>query len=250
MLAIYNGGRQYDIYMNGLLQIVNSALTYQGSLTLVTILAAFIVWSLYGKQRRDQRRDAAKIIIREIEQAESRIPSAIKYVKAIRGSGSSEKIRIMEVDSWNIAQYQLAGQLPEDVMKRIDDFYGACRLLDGALSHIDDAALKNEEAVRQNAFRMNASYLAQAVGKQKLNPESLASVTDANAIVSKAIEERRSTFNRQFPTLYSYLAVKALNDADLYLTKLPTDLSQTRVGQKLRAVSKGYVKRWLSRLAD
>jgi hypothetical protein len=236
--------------MVDVLHVVYRILAFPGTLTIVTILAAFVAWALYGKQRRDKRRDLATIILHEIEKAEDLISEARRAVQDAEAGNVSQKVQVMKIDTWDEAQHVLAGRLPQDVVKRIGEFYADCRLLDEALEHIDGAFVKNETEIRANEFRVNAEYRKWAVDNLKLNPNYDPKVDEENKQLAAEAERLRQSFNDTFPTLYGYRPVKPTNDAKRILGTLPTDLSQTRVGQKLRRVRLGFFRRHFSHNDD
>lgn len=224
-------------------QAIHDVLAFPGTLTVVTILAAFIAWALYSKQRSDQRRDAARIILHEIESAEPLIIEAKKLISTVAVGGPAQKIQVMKVDSWGTAQHLLAGKLPSDVMQRIANFYANCRLLDEALAFIDAAFAKNESEVRVNAFRVNADYLNEIIKLRQPNPTNDPTIDRDNLELTNKLNLQREEFNRDFPTIYTYRGVKPTNDAKQYLEMLSTELSQGRVGQELRRAGNGFLRR-------
>lgn len=230
----------------GLWNWLYDIISFPGTLTVVTAFAAFVAWALYDKQRRDQRREAAKSVLSEIERAENRIPNLKKTLKSIQEGGTPDSMRLLDMDSWGKAQYLLAGKLPEDVIVIIGEFYTYCRLIDEALGFIDGVFAKNEAGVRDNGFRVNADYLVKMLDKFKSNPDNTPSIKADNDRLGAEIREKIDAFNNVFPTSYAYRPVKPTNDIKNYLDLLPQGLSQGRVGERLRLSKLGLFKRILA----
>lgn len=216
----------------------------------VTIVVAFTAWGLYLKQKRDQRKDAAGIILREIEQAERNLPAARRAMEQVQKLEVPEKCQVMPISSWKDLQYQLSRELPPDVMERIDEFYSNCKLLDEALSVLDAIFYKNESEVRVNQFRIIADILYKEVSELKPNPQNDPEVNEENNIISQKYSEQRKAIEQRLPTLTSYQANKPANDAEKYLQSVPSELSLSRVGQALRKAKSGLFSRIFSRKRD
>lgn len=230
----------------GLWHLIYKIFVFPGTLTAVTILAAFVVWALYDRQRRDLRRDAAKIVLSEIERAEGLIADVKKALAVVEANNIPDSMRLLKVDNWDSAQYQLTGHLPEDVITKINNFYTYGRLIDEALAAIDGAFWKNESAVRENAFRVNADYAVKLLDAVEVNPNNLPEIAAKNNAITAQFKEKRDAFNKSFPTFYTYAPVKPTNDIKKYLDLLPMGLSQGRVGDELRLTKLGRMKRALA----
>lgn len=220
-------------------------LAFSGTLTVVTLLVSFVALLVYYKQRSDRRRDAAGIILREIMSAEDQIPKARSAIDTMKNRAGlpKEKVQVMAVSSWARSQHYLAKVLPQDSLKVIDEFYANCQLLDEALTRIDASFYENVDQVRRNQFRVGARLVEERVRAIKLNPDNNSQIAEANdKVINESVNLQRA-FDSTYATSTSYYSEKIIKDAEEFLSRLPNDLSQQRVGQKLRRAQKGFLGR-------
>jgi len=218
------------------------------ALTLVTLITAVTAAYLYWRQRRDRQKDAANIVLREIRDAEDMLPTAKRVIQAAREMGIPEKIQILKSNSWTELQHVLARRLPQDVIKTIGEFYSNCRLLDEALAIIDEAFYKNADQNRVHQFRVIANFLEARVKATKSNPKNDPKITAHNEEQEQTYQRRAADFKTHWPSPNSsYVPVRAASDAEKYFELVPRNLSQTRVGDKLRNVGAGFLERLFDR---
>lgn len=219
----------------------------QNILALIAIVTTFIV---YSRRRIDERHDAARIILYEIEQAEDRLDKAHSAIVAAENLQIADRVQVMPQNSWQDLRKRLINVLPSDVIKKINQFYSECELLDNSLKQIDEVFIKNETEVRVNAYRVNADYFKERVDdfvyedasktEQQLKDDNLTMITDRN--------DRRDYFNKEFPTLYAYAAVKPVDDGKKIVAKLKTyNISQSRAGDYLRKNGSSWISRLVNR---
>lgn len=217
----------------------------------VAIAATFIV---YSRRRIDARHDAARIILYEIEQAESRFDDALGVIDNAENLTLHDRVQLLPQNSWSDSRKQLIKVLPSDVIKRINQFYNDCELLDSSLRQIDEMFLKNETEVRVNAFRVNADYFKTRVDNfiyEKDDKDDKSEKQDLERINKEMIidaNNRREYFNKEFPTLYSYAPVKPINDGRKIVARLRDyNLSQSRAGDYLRKNGASWFFRLISK---
>lgn len=217
-------------------------------MTIVTLLTALTAGYLYWKQRRDRQKDAADIILREIRDAEDMLPTVKRIIESAKENGVPEKIQIMKIGSWPELQHVLARRLPQDVMKTIGEFYTNCQLLDEALQTIDESFYKNANEARINQFRVVSGLLEEKVKATRFNPDNDPKIAAANDEVEQQYLREAADFKANWPAPnVHYTPVRAASDAEKYFDLVPRNLSQTRVGDKLRRVSAGFWRRFFDR---
>jgi hypothetical protein len=237
-----------DNLNNVFMETIIAILAAPATLTLVTLLAGLTAGYLYSKQRRDSQKDAADIILREIKSAEEMLPTAKRIIEDAKENGAPEKIQVMKNGSWPKLQHVLARRLPQDVMRSIGEFYDNCQLLDEALDAIDQSFYMNAHEVRASQFRVVADLLEARVKATKPNPNNDPGILTANEKVEQDYLRKTADFKSNWPALnVTYTPVRVASDAEKYLELLPRNLSQTRVGDKLRRVSAGSWRRLLDR---
>ncbi len=214
----------------------------------VAIAVTFIV---YSRRRIDSRHDAARIILYEIEQAESKLDDALVVIDNAENLILHDRVQLLPQNSWSDSRKQLINVLPSDVIKRINQFYNDCELLDSSLRQIDEMFLKNETEVRVNSFRINADYFKARVDKFIYDKGDKSEKQDLEKINKEMIidaNNRREFFNKEFPTLHSYAPVKPINDGRKIVARLRDyNLSQSRAGDYLRKNGSSLLFRLMSR---
>lgn len=116
--------------------------------TLATILAAFVAFLVYRKQKSDAKRDAAKIILQEIRRAED-IVSDYK-----QNGGYQFAKKIIATNSWNNNIHLFVGDLDNDELDRISNLYSTGEYLDTLIKEISDYTFKKE--IEGPTLQMNA----------------------------------------------------------------------------------------------
>jgi hypothetical protein len=223
--------------MHELYHIVN----LPGTLVAITAVVSLIAVYLYEKQKHDRLKEAAGVILAELERAEDRIPQAKKVLATTKKfAANAERVQIITTNNWQNFQHLLSRSLPDDVTRSISEFYTNCSLLDELLSYIYSAFRDNVTGVRVNTFRIGADYLKERIDSEKPNPSGDAKVTAENAEVAADINRKWAQFNKDFATSTSYYPIKPGEDAQNYLDLIRDNLSQTRVGDKLRRIQLGF----------
>ena len=106
--------------------------------TLATILAAFVAFLVYRKQKSDNKRDAAKIILQEIRRAED-IISDYK-----QNGGYQFAKKIIATNSWSKNLHLFVGDLDNDELDRISNLYSTGEYLDALIKDISDYTFNKE----------------------------------------------------------------------------------------------------------
>lgn len=116
----------------------NSFLNSNLPSTLATILAAFVAFLVYRRQKADTKRDAAKIILQEIRRAED-IISDYK-----QNGGYQFAKKIIATNSWSKNLHLFVGDLDNDELDRISNLYSTGEYLDTLIKEISDYTFKKE----------------------------------------------------------------------------------------------------------
>ncbi|KKR07912.1 MAG: hypothetical protein UT32_C0005G0011 [Parcubacteria group bacterium GW2011_GWC2_39_14] len=103
-------------------QIIN------GSVTLVVGATAFVVYFL---KKRDDRKNAASIIVSDLRRA-SKLIEELQKKKEI--NIESENVPLIIVDSWNNYKHLFIKKLDVDEFNEIDGYFGSCKTFDIFLS--------------------------------------------------------------------------------------------------------------------
>jgi len=216
--------------MSYLIQFLNSNFI----IAFITLLVGSVAWIIYRKQQRDHKKDAANIVLLEIQNAE-RVLRQVK--ESLRNGALPENLFTMQTESWSEYKYLFVRNLDRDEWDTITDFYDKCNLYDEAVKYNNSFFQKNEEQIRINTQRILANFAKDyTVQIYKLN-------TKEDEAKGKLKQEFQN-LGEQFQTIYmekqgifAYNPSKPINDAKVYLDGLSINLSQTSVGTKLKKIA-------------
>ena len=190
---------------------------------LVTVAVGLFAFIIYRKQKRDDRKSAANVVLLEIQHIE-------KAVKITRDALYSDNINNIEMDIvrgnvWNKYGHLFTSDLDNDEWELISNFF-------------QDAKLLNE-AVKKSRESFNEDVAQIRVNKQRVIADL------AKAVVDNPTEESIKFLNAQaaaFDKLYMstqeqhlYTPMKYANDAKHYCENL-SNISSTSVGVKLKKI--------------
>lgn len=194
--------------------------------TLVTIATGCIAFVVYIKKQRDHKRDAANIILLEIQNAE-------RCLKKIRENILKDKLEenyyTMKTDSWSVYKYLFVRHFDRDEWDLITEFYQTCQLIDTAIMHQSSMFQRNEEQLRINMLKNTAEYIDKAIQSN----------VDQNG--HEALVQLATQFQNEYllqPELTLYTPIKPINDVKKYLSIWTVQLSQTSIGSKFKRIAK------------
>lgn len=107
-------------------------------MAIVTIFVGGFAICLYIKQKKDKKRDAAKIILQEIRRAED----IISDYKQSGGYQFAKKI--IATNSWSKNIHLFVGNLDNDELDKISDLYSTGEYLDSLIKEISKITLDDE----------------------------------------------------------------------------------------------------------
>lgn len=195
----------------------------------VTLLVGFVALEVYRRQKRDQRKTAARIILVEIENAE-------RQLSMIKEAGNPEKLsentRLMSTASWEKYRHLFGQTFTSREWDTISDFYNRCAQYDKAVEYDSSSIYHDIEAIRtgiNNALSLGAANIVAT--NSQLSLEEI----DAEYRLFK--EKLVNTYMAR-DNLFTYAPNKPLIDATTALKELNTSLSLTSVGDKLRRISR------------
>lgn len=204
----------------------------------VTLIVGFSAFGIYKKKNRDTKRDAASVILLEIESAEQQL----QLINQTQTAGSlAENIFLMKNSSWDKYRYYFVRDFRRNEWDKITDFYNSCSQYDDAVSFNKSYFGTNVNHVQSQIIRIMADYTndyIEAVSKAKTQDEkdSIKEAYDAKKsrfIISYGVIEN----NEGFAGPYFFGPQKPALAAQKILSTIETSLSLTSVGIKLRNMS-------------
>ena len=115
-----------------------------------TLLAGGVAWLVYIGQKRDQRTNAAKIILQEIRSAESALDN-------MRLVGLNDTHEVLPTDSWQHHSHLFAGLLDQDEFNAVSNFYHTCNRIETDLQY-------TRSFIREE-IKMKAQIMHEKLGK-------------------------------------------------------------------------------------
>lgn len=130
---------------------------------LSTFLTALAAFGVYIWQKRDKKVNAARILLSEIRNAETKL----KLVKKrISGSNYEDFPSVLPVNSWSQYSHMFATDFDQDELDKINNFFSSCQSID-------------EMASRDNSFFWITAEERARVVQQQL-PQIIAASYDEN----------------------------------------------------------------------
>ena len=195
-------------------------------IALVTFLAGTAAFIIYIKQKWDSKKDAANIILLEIQNAERILGQVGEGVR----TGQLQNKFLIPTESWNKYKYLFVRDFDRDEWDNINGFYNNCQLYDEAIAYNNSFFQKNEEQIRINITRTTAEYL-----KTYLENGDTSSDEEIQKLDAK-IGQFQKTFLSKSSVFYS--PVKPLQDAKIVFENISKNISQTSIGLKLKKLAK------------
>ena len=129
-----------DLYFHGFFAwFLRVFLKYDFFSALVTLFVGAFALFLYLKQKWDTKRDAAKSILQEIRRTEEFIATFKKH-----GNYQFAK-KIIVTNSWNKNLHLFAGDLTDNQIDKISDFFSDAEYLDGLVARISEDTIEEQK---------------------------------------------------------------------------------------------------------
>ncbi len=120
--------------MEGIITFFNSNFF----ITLTTFIVGGLAFILYKRQKRDTKRDAARIVLQEIRRAED-------IISDYKQNGNYQFAKkIIATNSWNKSIHLFVGDLDNDELDRISNLYSTGEYLDSLIKEISDFTFRKE----------------------------------------------------------------------------------------------------------
>lgn len=130
---------------------------------LVTFIVGGFAIVLYLKQKKDYRKDAARLILQEIRYAEQQIRNA-----RIMGASYYLASKLLPTNSWHKNIHLFTQDLKETEIDMISRFYSHASYLDTVIKIISDYKNKGRRIIRQSA--PSQSFSQQSTGPSLPSP--------------------------------------------------------------------------------
>ncbi len=203
----------------------------------VTLIVGGIAYYLYWKQKKDSKKDAANIILLEIQSAERVLMQVGENVRQVGENVATDILPnkfTLPTESWSKYKYLFVRDFDRDEWDSIAEFYNGCKLYDEAVSYNNSLFQKNEEQIRVNMLRTPADYIREYVdGTPDSDAKAEAQRLEAAFIKARSFQK---TYLSRIASLF-YSPQKPLRDARVAFESLNKILSQTSTGLKLKKLA-------------
>lgn len=116
--------------------------------SVVTVFVGLIAFIIYQKQQNDKKKDAATIILLEIQNAEKQLVPAKESI--LRDGVIKEDIFLMPTHHWEDYKYLFVREFNSRELSDISYFFKQCNSYDGIVKYSNSFFVKNEEQIRKN----------------------------------------------------------------------------------------------------
>jgi len=207
-----------------LLTILNST----GLQTGVVLATSAFIFIQYKIRRRDEIKNAAELVLTEIEGAERKVK---EVKKRLADNVLESDVSVITTNSWEKYRHMLSRFLDRDEWDSIEDFYSRALLLDDTVKYNNQMFRNDVEQIRINKQRAVADFAIDTVNSisDTTNREEVAEIFSAKVQV--------------YDTLYmskqgemTYAPSKIVEDAKKYISNMPK-LINSSITTKLKAVA-------------
>ena len=201
-------------------------------IAIVTLSVGTVAYIIYIVQIRDKKREAANIILLEIQSAERKLVQ-IKSSLAIDPPSLPNDLRLLPTENWSAHRYLFIRDFDRDEWDALTGFYNKCELIDETIKYNNAAFWSDVEQIRANKQRILGDYA-------KDYAEKLTGTTKTDLATIQKFNEITEKFNTTYmgrQGRFLYTPDKTIIDARLYLNEIDLGLSKTVIGTKLKKLA-------------
>jgi hypothetical protein len=200
---------------------------------LITLGVGWAAYRVYSKQKRDAKRDAANVVLLEIENAEQQIQ---KINETQSDNPVQPGIYLMKEASWSKYRYLFVRDFDRTEWDNISDFYNKCRKFDVAVAYQESLFEKNMAVLRSN-LQNKLANLAEDHAAEMLGKD-----TDEQRLLEEEYFKKRRQFISTYMStnpdfMYMHYPIQPVNAAKAVLDSIEGSLSLTSVGIKLKQLA-------------
>lgn len=233
MLA-YKLSVAYSMAMAELLRILWEIINSNFFIAGVTFVVGFVAYRVYAKQKRDAKRDAANIILLEIEDAERQLEK-VNVDRPFTGADEDD-VYLMKSASWDEYKYLFVRDFDRNEWDKITAFYTRCQAYDQSVSFNKKSREHNQREVRVNLQRILADHAKKYIDD---GLKDAATTVGENAqLRTQVYEAVREAYIELLvgdkSSIFTYTPMQSEKEAKRALGAIETSLSLTSVGTKLK----------------
>lgn len=220
----------YPLNITFLKNFITSALF----IPLVTLVVGSTAIIIYSKTKDDFKKDAANIVLLEIQNAERALKQVTESVNA-EFPTLPQNIFLMQTESWSKYRYLFVRDFDWNEWNEVTDFYDKAQLYDKAVTYNNSFFQKNEEQIRYNIQRTLSDYAMDYTNKVSALKDKDAIEKQQKAYIAK-IKQYIDRYMAK-DSIYLYAPNKPIADAKLILTIMNKNISLSTIGIKLKELA-------------
>ena len=227
----------------------NSGAWIQSITTFIVGLFAFV---LYVLGKRSTKRDAAKVIEIEINNAEKTLAEIKKSLSESGGVNIGTKV-CLPTRSWEKYKHMFVSDFSESDWNRLSEFYENCSYVDEAINLNNSFFIQNSQAIRTEKYRAAAAFTTDAIQSVEKGGYSVAKsdgtveiAPDASERVQNLVANKMSAFNQiVFDAVEKsgghYNPDKPINDTNKLMNYMEIKILDGELGIKLRKIANSRI---------
>jgi len=205
-------------------------------LVLATLGAGYVALRVYQNQKRDEKRNAASILLLEIGGAEDAL-TKVNSDKPIVGIDEAD-VFLMKTSSWDKYKYLFATDFKDkNEFSKISEFYDKCKEYDDAVRLRNASFYHNQKQLRINAHRIIARY----TDEYAINLEGAKDEEQKDTLSRKYMAKRKlfedAYIGQDAPNIFTYLPLQPFNNAKRVLGTIDRNLSTSSAGERLKELA-------------
>jgi len=197
---------------------INAFLNSNFFLALVTVLVGTAAYLIYRLQRRSHKKDAAKIIVLEIQGALRQLKVIKKHLEKHKTSFGPlpdvnmvpDDIKMMPNSSWNQYKYLFVSNLGRDAWDAVSTFYDSAETYDKSVDSNNEGFAQNAQQIREATARAAMEVFKEFVISNPTNKQG----SKAEVAAAKVASQMTPTVLRNLNIdLFNYRPQKSIQDA-------------------------------------
>ncbi len=208
-----------------ILDILNS----NGFQTFVALIVGAFIFIQYRINKRDRVKDAASLVVVEIQTA-TRTIKDIK--KKLANKVLESDVSVMPSNSWKDSRQLFAKYLDRDEWDTMEDFYDRATLLDDAVKYNNQMFRNDVEQIRINKQRAAADFAIDTVNQIGVGTNK----GDVAEIFSGKVSVYDTLYMSKQGEL-AYTPSQVVEDARRFIENIP-DILNSPAYEKLKQISK------------
>lgn len=203
-----------------------------------TLVVGFTAYFIYKKQKRDEKKDAATILLAEIKSATAILPGLVARFDDRRTIESG--LILLPSESWSKYKYLFVNDLKAEEWQAVDKFYKNCLDYDKALAEQQSYFAQNTGqvwvSIHKNYHDMLQKYFDDNPDID-ITAEPRGDIVEINPDVAQRISAFTDTYIANTSRLASYDPLKPINDAERALKNINQNLLLSSVGSSLERLA-------------